>query len=263
MKPIPNAEDPDPDQDEQAAGKAGDFEDLLSHLGQFGSFQKWLYFLLWMPAGAMAIGIYASVYLEFVPKHHCQLPETCLQDDDAQDWIATLDDPSCTIPRILNDSCMANDLNDVIQCQEITYDQSLFTSTVISDFDATCQDKYIRTISSTVYMSGMLFGSLIFGWISDAFGRRISFGLCVLSLALGSTCAAFSPNYPTYMMFRFLTSMGGMGCFMTSFVLATEFVGSKYRTMCGIILELPFAFGELYVTMLAYFIRDWRTLQVS
>ncbi len=61
---------------------------------------------------------------------------------------------------------------------------------------------------------------------------------------------------------RFMTSMGGMACFITAFVLSTEFVGKKYRTSCGILIEIPFALGELYITMLAFLIRDWRTLQV-
>ena len=36
-------------------------------IGEFGLFQKVLYFLLWFPAAAMAIGVYASVYLEYTP----------------------------------------------------------------------------------------------------------------------------------------------------------------------------------------------------
>ena len=56
--------------------------------------------------------------------------------------------------------------------------------------------------------------------------------------------------------------MGGMGSFMTSFVLATEFVGTKYRAVCGIMIEVPFALGQLYIVLLAYYIRDWVILQV-
>ena len=55
----------------------------------------------------------------------------------------------------------------------------------------------------------------------------------------------------------------GVGCFLISFVLATEFVGPSYRVLVGILIEVPFALGELYLIMLAYFIRDWQVLQVS
>lgn len=246
---------------EEGPLKVPDFEKLVSHLGQFGPYQKWLYFLLWIPAGAMAVGIYASVFLEFVPEYHCQV-DKCLPNEE-QDWLSRIKDPSCTMPRSWNESCKVENIEDVITCNTFKYDTSIFVETVISEFGAVCSMGYMRTISSTMYMSGMLFGSLFFGWISDALGRRFAFGLSILCLSVGSILAAVSTNYVMYMVMRFITSMGGIGSFMTSFVLATEFVGTQYRTLCGILIEVPFALGELYIVLLAYFIRDWRTLQLS
>ncbi len=239
-----------------------DFDKLLDCLGQFGTYQKWLYFLLWIPAASMAIGIYSTVFLEFVPNHKCLVDcKNGAMDDN--DWMSQVKDPSCTMPRSLNETCTIQDVQDVIHCDKFAYDQSLFTDTAVSEFNAVCGSGYLRTISSTMYMSGMLFGSLFFGWISDAMGRRVAFGLCVLCLSLGSTLAAFSTNYTMFMVLRFITSMGGIGSFMISFVMATEFVGTKYRTLCGILIEVPFALGELYIVLLAYFIRDWRSLQLA
>lgn len=108
----------------------------------------------------------------------------------------------------------------------------------------------------------MLFGSLFFGWFGDQFGRKAAFGLTSLLLATGSVCTAMSPNYPCYVVARFITSCGGMGLFITTFVIAMEFVGTKYRAWCGIAIEIPFALGELYIVFLAYFIRDWRNYQL-
>ena len=85
----------------------------------------------------------------------------------------------------------------------------IFYRTVITDFDIVCSNGFMKTISSTVYMSGMLFGSFVFGWISDAFGRRVAFGCAITTVALGSTLTAFSSDYIMYMFFRFFTSMGG------------------------------------------------------
>lgn len=242
-------------------GKTGvpDFELLVTHLGQFGPFQRWLYFALWIPAASMAIGIYASVFLEFIPNFHCS--STCLRDAPA--LALKVKDSACTIPNSwINGSDCTYVTEEVTPCQEFAYDQTMFTRTVITDFNAVCDQSYLKTVSSTVYMSGMLFGSFIFGWISDSFGRRTAFTLGILALSIGSTLGAFSTNYYMYMAFRFVTSMGGMASFMTSFVLATEFVGTKYRTLCGILIEIPFALGELYLCFLAYFIRDWQILQV-
>ena len=60
---------------------------------------------------------------------------------------------------------------------------------------------------------------------------------------------------------RFLSGMGHVGTFMMAFNLALECVGTKYRTMFGILIETPFAIGGLIVGIVSYAgVRDWRTL---
>ena len=55
--------------------------------------------------------------------------------------------------------------------------------------------------------------------------------------------------------------MGHVGTFMMAFNLALECVGTKHRTMFGILIETPFAIGGLIVGIVSYAgVRDWRTL---
>jgi hypothetical protein len=56
--------------------------------------------------------------------------------------------------------------------------------------------------------------------------------------------------------------MGGMGCFMISFVICVECVGVKYTMLVGIIIEIPFAIGELLLGLEAYYLRDFFPLQL-
>ena len=48
-----------------------------------------------------------------------------------------------------------------------------------------------------------------------------------------------------------------------SFLIAVEFIGVEYRTFSGMIVQIPYALGEAYTGVMAYFIRDWRWLQTS
>ena len=100
----------------------------------------------------MSIAIYASVFLEFVPNHHCA--STC-HDQSHMDWFSN---HSCTIPKSWNESCQVETVADPLNAVECpsgyAYDQNIFTSTVVTDFGAVCGNAYLRTISSTVYMSG-------------------------------------------------------------------------------------------------------------
>jgi len=218
-------------------------------IGEFGLFQKLLYFFLWFPAAAMAVGVYASVYMEYTPNYQC------VPDDSS---IQTKYNPAEG-----NMTCWSKGESSVnSHCSSWVFDKSVFTSTVISEFEIVCASSYLKTFATTIYMSGMLFGSFFFGWFGDKFGRKAAFAITTLSLATGSVFTAISPNFPSYVVARFLTSCGGMGLFITTFVIALEFVGTKYRTLCGIAIEIPFALGELYIVFLAYFIRDWRTYQL-
>ena len=65
-----------------------------------------------------------------------------------------------------------------------------------------------------------------------------------------------------YGILRFITGMGGIGCFMVSFVLVVEHVGSRFTALIGVAIEIPFAVGQAVLGMEAYLVRDWRTLQI-
>ena len=61
---------------------------------------------------------------------------------------------------------------------------------VLFAFDASPFDNLrsgLRTIYNSIYMLGLLFGSYIFGWISDTHGRMKALMLSVLSVALSGT----------------------------------------------------------------------------
>ena len=49
---------------------------------------------------------------------------------------------------------------------------------------------------------------------------------------------------------------------MISFVICVEFVGVKYTMLVGILIEIPFALGELLLGLEAYIFRDYLTLQL-
>ena len=56
--------------------------------------------------------------------------------------------------------------------------------------------------------------------------------------------------------------MGGIGCFMVSFVLAVEHVGFKFTMLVGIAIGISFTIGEAILGIEAAIVRDWRSLQI-
>jgi len=85
------------------------------------------------------------------------------------------------------------------------------------------------SIFSSVTFLGELVGGILWGWISDKFGRRISFtGTVILSTFFGLISAA-APNYFWLCFFRFFLGVALGGNLSVDFVLFLEFVGSKTR----------------------------------
>lgn len=106
-------------------------------------------------------------------------------------------------------------------------------------------------------------GSLIYGHISDRFGRRNMYLVSLISLFVVSTITIFSPNYWVYAASRLFTGINSTGVYIISFVLAIEMVGPDKRFIAGTGTHFFFCLGYLLVALLAYLIRDWRMLQLS
>ena len=161
----------------------------------------------------------------------------------------------------LNDSDVAK---TVSKCTygDLIFDHSIVSSSIVEDYDFTCDRSYLRQVYGVLYMVGMGIGSYLMGAISDKYGRMKALMLGVLLVSGAGTLGAFMPDQHSYGILRFLTGVGGNAFFMVTFVLCVEYVGPKYTMLSGIIIEIPFALGELLLGLEAYFIRDWVTLQI-
>eukprot|EP00090_Calanus_glacialis_P039501 TRINITY_DN68771_c0_g1_i1.p1 TRINITY_DN68771_c0_g1~~TRINITY_DN68771_c0_g1_i1.p1 ORF type:complete len:611 (-),score=103.55 TRINITY_DN68771_c0_g1_i1:27-1859(-) len=277
------------------------YDEVLEYIGQFGPFQKRIFFLLWLvsAAGGIAVMVFAFTGLE--PNYRCRVPEcegsnasyygapSCdSRDQDCQptprlpEWygvssIGPNDRCRRRVPTpglAKEEVCGAGGTKfvDAVdgseeQCgyDELVFDRTIMTDTLIEEYELICGRSGLRTIYNSIYMLGLLFGSYIFGWISDTHGRMKALMLSVLSVALSGTLGAFCYGpigLHFYAFLRFITGMGGIGCFMVCFVLAVEHVGFKYTMLIGIAIEIPFAIGEMILGLEAYYIRDWKTLQI-
>lgn len=54
-----------------------------------------------------------------------------------------------------------------------------------------------------------------------------------------------------------------VGVFQCCFVLAVEVVGPRWRVFCGVVIEFFFVGGELLLALLAWWLRDWRKVQLA
>ncbi|KAI4814121.1 hypothetical protein KUCAC02_003327 [Chaenocephalus aceratus] len=136
-------------------------------------------------------------------------------------------------------------------------------STIISDWNLVCDQQSLKQMGQTVYMGGVLLGAVVFGGLSDRYGRRILLLISHLLMAVSGTCAAFSTTFPLFCLFRFVCGMALSGMGLNTFSLIVEWIPTSVRTIVGTTTGYFYTVGQLLLALIAYFIRNWRWLTLA
>jgi MFS family permease len=107
----------------------------------------------------------------------------------------------------------------------LTCYRTTFTETIITQWDLVCNRSYLASLAQTVTMLGILFGNMLFGYLSDRFGRRNPIICAVMLQVISGTAAAFTPWFIVFLVLRFLAALATGGTMVISFVLIMELVG--------------------------------------
>lgn len=143
------------------------------------------------------------------------------------------------------------------------FNRSLFTRTIESQWNIYCERKFYLRIAQYTMMLGIVVGNFLVGILADRFGRKWPLTISiVIQLTFGVLCAV-SPWFESFLAFRALIGIATGGSMCTSFVLIMEYVGLKWRTLVGILYQLPFCLGHMLLGVIAYSFRDWRIMQVA
>ncbi|XP_026166117.1 solute carrier family 22 member 6 isoform X3 [Mastacembelus armatus] len=259
------------------------FADLLDEVGGFGRYQ-WLHVtLISLPGLLMASQNLLNNFVSGIPEHHCSLLSNYsvhnlshYQVDEQQLFRAfiPLDSSGNKLDgcrryvepqwQLLGANSSANASH--AQTEECldgwTYDRSEFLATTVSEWDLVCSLRPLKQMIQTIYMGGVLTGAIIYGGLSDRFGRRSVLIWSYLQLGVLGCSAALSPSYSAYCVFRFLSGMAVSGVILNGVSLKVEWIPTKERTIVGTLTSFFFTFGQMILAGLAYWLRDWRKLQV-
>lgn len=147
-------------------------------------------------------------------------------------------------------------------CDNPIYDNSTFTSTVTSTWDLICNRRHLASLAQSMLQVGILFGSLIYGYISDRFGRRIAVVLALSTEVLFVSISAAVPDLWMFLLLRLLIGTAVGGTMLCCYVLIIELSGKTFRPYLMGLVETSYIAGYFVLPMIAYFVRDWRHLQL-
>uniref|UniRef100_A0A0K2TL63 Major facilitator superfamily (MFS) profile domain-containing protein n=1 Tax=Lepeophtheirus salmonis TaxID=72036 RepID=A0A0K2TL63_LEPSM len=266
-----------------------DFNSILEEIGGFGKWQRKNFLLLWLTSMAAGLAIVVFSFTGNIPNHRCSVPfcENLDSDFNAYKNYTNIDKTrlfptSCTylsntelkVPDVPSTESCKTYLDTISKVNEQNVNQSCDAGSIIYDLHQgvhssismesgwVCEHAYIETLVGASYMIGVLIGSFVLGFFSDKYGRRLALIVSILLVSIPSMIASFAHNIYMFIFLRILTGMGGIGCFMVSFVLVVEYVSLEYTLLIGIAIEIPFAIGELILVLEAYFVREWVHLQL-
>lgn len=149
------------------------------------------------------------------------------------------------------------------ECASHIFDRSVFPETIITEWDLVCDHSQWPNASQTLFMLGILIGSIGFGTWADNSGRRSPLVTAVFVQLAAGVATAFVPYFWMFCVLRFITALATGGTLVTSFVLIMELVGEKHRELVNMLYHVPFNLGYVTLPMFAYFYREWRHLQFA
>ncbi|XP_077911001.1 solute carrier family 22 member 16 isoform X2 [Halichoerus grypus] len=271
--------------------RSHNFELIFDRVGHFGRFQIVLYFICAFQNISCGIHYLASVFMTVSPYHTCRPPgnvsqvlfhnvsswrlediwilfftghedQIIVQLQNGEVWELT----SCHRFRRDEKSGLNSDYNgrkSSFPCLDgYIYDKSKWDSTVVTQWDLVCNREWFAKMIQPVFMLGVLLGAMIFGYLSDRLGRRLVLWSTSAGIFFFGIAAAFSSDYYSFMIARFLLAMSGSGYLVVVFVYVTEFIGMKSRTWACIQMHSFFAIGTMVVALTGYFVRTWWTYQI-
>uniref|UniRef100_A0AAY4DPA2 Major facilitator superfamily (MFS) profile domain-containing protein n=1 Tax=Denticeps clupeoides TaxID=299321 RepID=A0AAY4DPA2_9TELE len=109
----------------------------------------------------------------------------------------------------------------------------------------------------TLYMTGLLIGSVVSGVISDRYGKRVLLLGCSCLHAVVALLTAFLPFTPFYLAARCITGLSCSGINMSSMSLGVEWSQPKYRTWPPTLLSFIFSLGMMGLAVVAYLTHGW------
>ncbi|PFX17296.1 organic cation transporter protein-like [Stylophora pistillata] len=213
--------------------KSWEFDDILDMVGGFGRYSFALYAFMCIMSLPIGLQQLVQVFYAATPKYSC----------------VSYSSPS-------NETCSGCCNN----CEKYEFKTGL--TSAVTEWNLICDRRHLKAMTQSVYMAGLLLGSVAFSTLSDHFGRKISVFLSILFMAACGTVSAVSDCLSLFSLFRFGAGAATAGCLLVRFVYCMEIIHINNRTAAGMVNNIFVSIGFSTLSLLGYFIRDWRHLML-
>ncbi|XP_070578753.1 organic cation transporter protein-like [Ptychodera flava] len=261
-------------------------EDILHTIGDTGRYQKLMLALISYTVVLQVLFGLVNVFFTMSTDHYCRVNLNQTYE---------LDSPlkRATIPRTHHgnqttwDSCHMYNANESIiwnsnlasgsasnrssfaafgvqPCDHgWVFDRSSVSNTLVMEFNLVCDKAWLQQLPKSTYAFAGIFGSLIFGPLSDAYGRKPTFFFTLIIAFIFNVLMYLSTTFPMFVTCQFLMGIVSPAIYNIGHLIVVEMATTKSRPMALIVPSLAHPICELLLAGMSYAVRsNWRIIQL-
>ncbi|XP_074052200.1 solute carrier family 22 member 14-like isoform X2 [Macrotis lagotis] len=251
------------------------YTNILQAAGEFGTFQRRLVALTFIPNILSAFFLSSRVILFKKLPHYCDTSWLlAIRPNLTRQELFSLTLPkkadghfeSCRMYSPVQwdfDSIVKYGLNDTQECQYGWIYIKLTKISLVSEFDLVCNRASEPSKAGDIFKAGLLLGSFIIGIMCDRIGRYKTILIMLLFYGVFGFGTTFVPSFIIYKTFQFGIGIAITGYVISSVTLVSEWLLISQRTHAIALAHCFFALGLLLLSALDYSIPHWRLLYLT
>ncbi|KAJ7988683.1 hypothetical protein DPEC_G00311770 [Dallia pectoralis] len=141
-------------------------------------------------------------------------------------------------------------------------DEIMWGNDTIRDNKTVCLDSEVLAYGQTMFMIGLLVGSLFGGAVSDRYGKRVLLLVCVCVNPVTSALPAVFHHAGVFLALRCLAGVSCCCINICSFSLGVEWSLPRHRMWPPALLSFSFSLGMMLMALMAYLTNTWVQLHL-
>ncbi|OQR77853.1 solute carrier family 22 member 6-B-like [Tropilaelaps mercedesae] len=143
------------------------------------------------------------------------------------------------------------------------YDRGDFGITATEEWHLVCGDAWKRSAMQSIVMAGSLVGVIVFGRMSDKFGRKCTSFMSAVLLLVTGVSAAFVHSFVAFNAFRFILATATSGLTASLVTMFMEILPEADRIYMNVGFGIGYTLPVMLIPLLSYSLMNFRYMQLA